>query len=244
MRRSVIVGATSAIAMACARELAARGDRLLLAARHQERLATVAADLRARHAVEVETLRFAATPATDYVALARALWGEGIDVLLIAHGAMPEQAASQDDVALTREVFEANALGTISLLAALAAPFAARGRGAIAVISSVAGDRGRRSNYVYGASKSALTVYLQGLRARLSGTGVRVLTIKPGPVDTPMTAHLPKGVLWSRPQVVGRAIAHAIARGRDDEVYVPRYWGAVMCLLRHIPEWLFKRLPL
>jgi short-subunit dehydrogenase len=243
-QRILVVGATSAIAMATARLLAGQGAHLQLAARNPKRLETLAADLTVLGAAGVETLPFDATPATDYEQFAERAWGEaGIDLLLVAHGELPDQLEVQDDAAATRAVMETNAISVLALLAAFAGRFEARGGGAVAVIASVSGDRGRQSNYVYGAAKAAVAVYLQGLRNRLSSSGVQVLTIKPGFVDTPMTAHMRKGLFWAQPDTVARGILRALRSGRS-EVYLPGYWRLIMWVIRLIPEPLFKRLSL
>ena len=241
--RVLVVGATSAIAVATARLLAPRGDHLVLAARNTRRLEAVAADLEVRGAGGVETLGFAAACGVDYEAFAADAWGEGLDLLLIAHGDLPDQSAVQDDAAATRAVMETNATSTIALLAAFSARFEARGRGAIAVIASVSGDRGRQSNYSYGAAKAAVATYLLGLRNRLSKSGVQVLTVKRGFVDTPLTAAFDKGLLWAQPEDIARGIVKALEKNRD-EVYLPGYWRLIMLVIRLIPERLFKRLSL
>ena len=175
----------------------------------------------------------------------RAAWevlGE-VDVVLIAYGTLPDQRACEQNVAAALEAFEINALSTIGLLTHLANRFEQQEHGTIAVISSVAGDRGRQSNYVYGAAKGAVTIFLQGLRNRLHRAGVSVLTIKPGFVDTPMTAHLSKNALWSRPQAVAQAVHRAI-RTHRNVVYVPGFWRLILLVIRSIPERVFKRLKL
>jgi short-subunit dehydrogenase len=131
----------------------------------------------------------------------------------------------------------------IALATVLANRFEAQRSGSIAVISSVAGDRGRQSNYVYGAAKGAVTLLLQGLRNRLSKSGVQVLTIKPGFVDTPMTAEFKKGALWAKPDDIAHGIVSAIDR-RRDVVYLPGFWRLIMLIIRHIPEPIFKRMSL
>jgi decaprenylphospho-beta-D-erythro-pentofuranosid-2-ulose 2-reductase len=243
MARVIIIGATSAIAVATARQFAARGDNLVLAARGAERLASVAQDLRARDAAQVDEVLFSADAETDYEAVIRELWGQGADVLLIAHGSLPEQSSVQDDVQATRSEFEINALSSISLLAGFAGRFEERGRGQIVVISSVAGDRGRQSNYLYGASKAAVSAYLQGLRNRLHKSGVQVLTIKPGFVDSPMTAHLPKSPIWAQPDDIAGGILRGMDRGKDV-IYLPGFWRYIMLVIKVVPEKIFKRLSL
>ncbi len=245
MRKLLIVGATSAMAQATARLWAADGDQLFLVARNAERLRAVAEDLRARGAVRVESRVLEATDWQAHAGLIDAVWTTlgGLDAALIAHGSLPDQHACQEDVAQVRRELEVNALSVLSLLTHLANRFETQGHGALAVIASVAGDRGRRSNYVYGAAKSAVSVFLQGLRNRLHPAGVRVVTIKPGFVDTPMTADFPKGPLWASPQTVARGIYKALERG-PEVVYLPGFWRWIMLVIRLLPESLFKRLTL
>ncbi len=245
MKRMLIVGATSAIAQATARLYAAEGARLFLLARDPERLAVVAADLEARGADRVVSDTLDVLDYDRHPALAaqaeQAL--EGLDLVLIAHGTLPDQAACERDFALARRELEVNGISVISLLTHLANHFEARGGGTLAVISSVAGDRGRQSNYLYGTAKGAVSLFLQGLRNRLHKAGVDVLTIKPGFVDTPMTRAFDKGPLWASPERVARDIRRAIER-RRDVVYTPFFWRYIMWIIRAIPEPLFKRLSL
>ncbi|MEP5764595.1 MAG: SDR family oxidoreductase [Halieaceae bacterium] len=243
MQRILIIGATSAIAMATARLLAQRGEFLVLAGRQQERLQALAADLEARGAGGTALIEFDAVATEDYQALVAAAWGEGLDLVLLAHGVLPDQQAVQDDAAATSRALQVNALSAIAWMAALASRFEAQGGGAIAVISSVAGERGRQSNYVYGASKAALTTYTDGLRNRLSKSGVTVLTIKPGFVDTPMTAGFKKGLLWAQPEAVAAGILRAVERGAGV-VYLPWFWRYIMLVIKLIPERLFIKLSL
>lgn len=243
MRRILVFGATSAIAEAAARRLAERGDALYLVARDEGRLGAIADDLAIRGAAVVAA---EALDANDLGAHApmldraeRAL--AGLDAVLIAHGTLPDQARCQASVDLTLEALQTNALSTIALLTRVAARFEARRAGTIVVLSSVAGDRGRASNYVYGAAKAALTTFLSGLRQRLHKAGVRVVTIKPGFIDTPMTAALPKGVLWATPAGVAPALVAALDSGRPV-VYLPWFWRWIMRVVVHLPERLFVRL--
>ena len=245
MRRVLIIGATSAIAEATARLLAEEGAAFYLVARNSERLQSVADDLRVRSANRVDT---AVLDVTDYPAhagiieQAAATLGE-IDIALIAHGTLPDQQACEASAEETRRQIEVNALSVIALLTELANRCAQQGHGTIAVISSVAGDRGRQSNYVYGCAKAAVSTFLQGLRNRLHGSGVHVMTVKPGFVDTPMTREFRKGALWASPERIARGIVRGIER-RKDVVYLPGFWRYVMRIIREIPEPVFKRLSL
>lgn len=245
MRRILIMGATSAIAEATAREFAQRGDALFLVARSEDRLQAIAADLRLRGAKQAELQVLDARDFAAYPALldqATQVLG-GLDHALIAQGTLSDQAACQQSVALTLSEFELNALSYIALTTELANRFEAQGQGVIAVISSVAGDRGRASNYVYGAAKAAVTAFTSGLRQRLQPRGVRVLTIKPGFVDTPMTAAFPKGPLWATPASVARSIVAAMTRD-TPVLYTPWFWWGIMTIIKAIPERLFRRLKL
>ncbi len=240
-----IIGATSAIATATARLYAGRGARLFLAGRDARRLETLADDLRVRGAAEVATHACDLADFAGHDALISAAreWLGTIDVVLIAHGILGDQRAEEADFDKALANLQINALSPISLLTRLAPVMREQGRGTLAAISSVAGDRGRQSNYVYGTAKGALTVFLQGLRNRLWLDGVHVLTIKPGFVDTPMTRDFPKGPLWVGPEVIARGIVRAVDR-RRNVVYLPGFWRPIMAIIKAIPEPLFKRLSL
>ncbi|MGD8911943.1 MAG: SDR family oxidoreductase [Candidatus Thiodiazotropha sp.] len=245
MRKTLIIGATSAIAQATARSFAEAGDALFLVARNTDKLTATADDLKLRGASTVHT---ATLDVLDYEqhkpvidAAIEAL--DSLDLVLIAHGTLPDQKACEQSFELTRKEFEINTLSTISLLTHLANHFEQQGQGTIAVISSVAGDRGRQSNYVYGSAKGAVTVFLQGLRNRLHHYGVNVLTIKPGFVDTPMTAKFDKGLLWADTTQVADNINRALGKKRNL-AYVPSFWAAIMLAIKMVPERLFKRLSL
>jgi short-subunit dehydrogenase len=167
----------------------------------------------------------------------------GLDAALIAHGTLGSQESSQQSVEFMLKELNTNFLSVVSLLTLLANHFEQQRRGCIAVISSVAGDRGRQSNYVYGTAKGAISIFLQGLRSRLAKSGVAVVTIKPGLVDTPMTASLKKNFLYTDPQTVGKAIHLAMKKGKSV-VYVPWFWRPIMLIIIHIPEFIYKKLSL
>ena len=242
----LIVGATSAIAEACARRWATRGDRLFLVARGAPKLDAVRADLDVRRPGSVAgtaVLDIADLGAHD--AALDAAWaalGE-VDTVLLAPGTLPDQPRTEADVDYALREFDTNARSPIALLARIARRLEGRAGATIAAISSVAGDRGRASNYLYGSAKAALSTYLGGLRQRLNGAGVNVLTIKPGFVDTPMTAAFRKGALWASADRVAGGIVSAIDR-RRAVAYLPGFWWPVMAAIRHVPEWLFRRLRL
>ncbi len=208
MGKYLIVGAASAIAEATMRRLAARGEGLFLVGRQEERLAALAKDLKIRGASAVAYAVMDANEMERHAAViedaATALGG--LDAALIAHGTLPDQAACQRDAQVTLNELTTNFLSTVSLCTHLANRFESQGRGSLAVISSVAGDRGRQSNYVYGSAKGGVSLFLQGLRNRLHRHGVHVATIKPGFVDTPMTAQFKKGLLWRSPTTLPAAL--------------------------------------
>ncbi len=245
MKNVLVLGATSAIAQATVRLLAARGASLYLVGRNPERLAAVATDARTRGAARVEHEAVDLDDLAGHEALveraASALGG--LDGVLLAHGILGDQEEAQRSYAEAEKVLRTNFLSAVSLLTPLANRFEAQRAGTLVVISSVAGDRGRQSNYVYGASKGALSIFLQGLRNRLTRAGVAVVTVKPGFVDTPMTAAMKKNPLFASPERVARGLLHAAEAGRD-EVYLPGFWAPIMFGIRSIPERVFKRMKL
>ena len=243
MKKVLVIGATSAIAEHCARAWGSRGDALYLVARSEERLNTIAADIKVRGARQTYTYLMDLNDTDSHASmldLAEAALG-GIDTVLIAHGTLSNQKACEISVKETLEEITTNALSTISLLTLIANRFEANRAGAIAVISSVAGDRGRASNYVYGSAKAMVTTFTSGLRQRLHKSNVVVITIKPGFVDTPMTAEFKKGFLWVKPAAVAKKIVRAIDQ-RKEEVYVPAFWWAVMAVIKAIPQKFFKKI--
>jgi decaprenylphospho-beta-D-erythro-pentofuranosid-2-ulose 2-reductase len=244
MSRVLIVGATSAIAEATARILAQRGDALYLVARNANQLETIASDLQVRGASKVgKEIMDANDLAAHELMLARAEQTlDGLDTVLIAHGTLSDQAACQADVDLTLQEIRTNALSAVALLTLVAQRFESRRCGTLAVISSVAGDRGRQSNYVYGSAKALMSAFLSGMRQRLAKAGVAVITIKPGFVDTPMTAAIPrKGLLWAKPHQIAVGIVRAIDRS-TPVVYLPWFWRIIMLIIRSVPERIFMRM--
>ena len=243
--RVLIIGATSAIAGETAKAYARHGARLFLTGRNAARLASVRDDLLIRGAAQVETAELDITRIAGHREVIESAAGTlgGLDVVLIAHGTLPNQALCQDRVSDTLEAMQVNFTATIALLTLLANYFEAQRKGCIAVITSVAGDRGRQSNYVYGAAKGGVDVFLQGLRNRLFPSGVAVVTIKPGFVDTPMTAGIRKNPLFTSARRAGRSTHRAI-EGRRNVVYIPWFWSPIMTLVKWLPEGIFKRLHL
>jgi decaprenylphospho-beta-D-erythro-pentofuranosid-2-ulose 2-reductase len=245
VRKILIVGAGSAIAQATNRLFAARGDALYLVGRNATALESAAADLKVRGAASVGVAIMDANDLAAHESMfARAeQFLHGVDTVLIAHGTLSDQKACEQSVALTLHELTTNGISVVALVTRIAARFEQNRSGTIAVISSVAGDRGRQSNYVYGSAKALVSTFLSGLRQRLRTSGVVVITIKPGFVDTPMTASFPKGALWAQPQQVALGIVRAIDRSAAV-VYLPTFWRPIMFLIRAVPETLFRRLKL
>jgi short-subunit dehydrogenase len=239
----IIVGATSAIAQAVARRYASEQASFFLVARDEAKMELVARDLRARGAARVQTYCMDATNYASLETMCAAAWQAipPVDVALVAHGTLPDQPRTESDWEYAMKEFRVNGESAIACLGALANRFESQGRGVLAVIGSVAGDRGRGSNYLYGAAKAAVDTYASGLRARLYKVGVHVLTIKPGFVATPMTAglNLPDK-LTAQPDRVAADITRAIAR-RKDVLYTPRFWRLIMMVIRLLPGAILKR---
>lgn len=243
MKKILVIGATSAMAEHCARIWAGRGDALYLVARNEERLKTIAADLCVRGATQTEIYCMDLNNIDGHVAMLDAAETamDGLDMVLIAHGTLSNQKSCEQNVGEMLVEINTNAISTISLLTHIANRFEGKRAGTIAVISSVAGDRGRASNYVYGSAKAMVTTFTSGLRQRLHKSNVTVVTIKPGFVDTPMTASFKKGLLWAKPDITAAKIVQAIDK-RKDEVYVPAFWIAIMYLIKILPNKVFNRL--
>jgi len=242
--RIVVIGATSGIAERCCRLWAVEGADFVLMARDSAKAERIAADLKvrgARSAVLAEAEFF--DPAKIKAFADATLAGGPVDIVLIAHGWMPLDQHTID-IAAADEVLQVNAVSPVLFAEAFAGPFAAAGRGTIAILGSVAGDVTRRSNYIYGASKALLTRYAQGLDHRLVGTGVKVVLIKPGPTDTAMTTHMKDaGKRMATPEQVARITVDAIRRGRKV-AYAPRLWELIMLIVRHLPRPILNRLPI
>jgi len=239
----LILGATSAIARSVAAEFAARGHALFLAGRKITEAERLAADLRIRHNVKTVAGRFDAEDYEGHREFVKGVVRQMGDLegVVVAFGYLGEQEEAEKDYEETFRVIDRNFTAAVSVLNHCAEFFETRRDGFVVAISSVAGDVGRRSNYLYGAAKGGLNVYLQGLRARLFRAGVRVLTVKPGFVDTPMTFGRPKLFLVATPEEVGERIVRAALRG-NDVLYVPWFWRFVMLAIRLTPERIRKRL--
>jgi len=238
----LILGATSAIARGTAAAFAARGDNIYLASRDLEELKRIAADLEVRYGVKVYYGLFDAVATDTHPAFFASVIKEmqALSGVVLAFGLLGDQQAARE-FRMAEQIIASNFTGAVSILSICANYFDPLKRGFIIGISSVAGDRGRQSNYVYGAAKGALSLYLQGLRNRLFPKGVRVVTIKPGFVDTAMTFGLPGLFLVASPQLIGKQIVQTL-NNSADVVYLPGFWRYIMLIIKHIPEFIFKRM--
>lgn len=246
MKRILVIGATSAIATACCRLWAEQGHEFFLVARDAEKLQQTAQDLEARGAKSVNSFTMDVLDTPQHALMLQQFISthRQIDIALVAHGTLPDQAACEQDAELALQEFSINGSSVISLLSLLAEQFTLQRCGSLAVISSVAGDRGRPSNYLYGSAKAAVSAFCEGLHARLFKIGVHVITIKPGFVDTPMTQGLalPQALVVS-PDYVAKHIVKAIDK-KKAVLYTPRFWTLIMLIIRNIPTFIFKRLNL
>jgi len=241
-----ISGASSAMAQAFARRYAKQKARFYLLGRDSGKLDIVKQDLIARGATEVWVACLdMARPQPYESVVGGALQQLGsIDIALIAQGVMKPQSVLQTDVAALQENYQVNLLSAIEIATVLANYFEQEKRGSLLIISSVAGDRGRQSNYVYGASKAALSVFSDGLRNRLFRHGVTVVTVKPGFVDSPMTAGIEKGgPLWASPEKIAEDMEKLVGKG-GGVLYTPWFWRYILLIISHIPDFLFKKLSL
>ena len=242
----LIIGATSGIAEALARRYATEGANLFLVGRNLEKLQTIASDLLARGAMGVQTFVMDANNSDLISAMTVGAWATfgSIDIAIVAHGTLPDQQRTEIDIPYAIAEFRTNAESVIACLIALAAKFEIQGSGVIAVIGSVAGDRGRASNYLYGAAKAALDTFASGLRVRLFKSGVHVLIVKPGFVATSMTADLDlPALLTVTPEKVSLDIQRAITNHKNV-LYTPWFWSLIMLIIRWLPIAVFKRLKL
>lgn len=241
MQRFLLLGATSRIASEVAVLHAQRGDRLHLVGRNRDKLAAIVARCGSAN-VTSEAADFDDLPANERVVADAIATLGGLDGALIAHGDLGDQLESERTFTAAESIFRTNLLSVVAQIVPLANHFEAQRAGALGVITSVAGDRGRPRNYTYGAAKGALNVYLQGVRTRLYPAGVSVTTLKLGPVDTPMTRDHQKNPLFGKPESVARGIVRAMDQGAS-EAYVPAIWAAIMPVVTRTPEPIFQRLP-
>ena len=246
-KKIVIVGATAAIAEHCARLwLHKQSVDLTLVGRDVGRIERVAKDLKVRSSeseIRIVEAHFLDPEAINLTVENIIQFGD-VDVVLIAHGSLPEQVDCQNDLRVCREALDINGISPVLYAEAFANQMVKTNHGTIALIGSVAGDRGRKSNYVYGAAKGLVTRYAQGLQHRFAGTRVKVVLIKPGPTDTPMTAQLKgKGARLASVESVAKRIVEGVEAGKPV-IYAPGKWCLIMMVVRHIPKFIFNRINL
>jgi len=238
------LGGTSEIAVATLHRLVEqRTRRVVLAGRDLDALNAVADDLRAQDAVAVDCMAFDATDTGGHQAVVeQAFKGGDIDLVLVAFGVLGDHEQAERDAPAAVEIARVNYLGAVSVLTLVAEQLRSQGHGMLVVLSSVAGERARRSNYVYGSSKAGLDAFAQGLGDRLVGSGVRLMIVRPGFVHSKMTAGRPAAPLATTPEAVADSIVHGVAAGRAI-VWVPSALRPIMMGLRHLPRSVFRRLP-
>jgi decaprenylphospho-beta-D-erythro-pentofuranosid-2-ulose 2-reductase len=245
MKKILIIGGASAIATETAKFFAKDGASLFLVDINPGRLEAVKDDINTFYPTTIHTFALNVNEFErhkEMFDIAVETLG-GLDAVLIAHGTLPDQEKiKKNNLDIIRE-FNTNCVSVISIASIAANYFEEKKAGCIAAISSVAGDRGRQSNYIYGSAKGGISIFFQGLRNRLSSSNVSVVTIKPGFVDTPMTANMPKNPLYSSPVKIGKGIYDAMKAGKDI-VYLPGFWRCIMMIIKMIPEGIFKKLKL
>ena len=245
LRKIVIVGGTSAMAQHCARLwVQAAPAHLVLAVRNAARAQTAAADLKVRSpGSTIEVVETDFLDSQGIAAFAEQVSRGGVpDIVLIAHGSLPDQATCQTDLNECRDALEVNGVSPVLFAEAFAGKMQQAGRGTLALIGSVAGDRGRKSNYAYGAAKGMVTRYAQGLQHRLAASKVNIVLIKPGPTATPMTAKLSsQGVAMASVEEVAHSIVTGIDAGKPV-VYAPAKWAVIMMIIRHLPRFVFNKM--
>lgn len=246
VKKIVIVGATSLIAEHCARIWVERGaTELILVGRSQLKLDSIAADLFVRSAgkCNVKALTVSFSHPVDITELANdQCMGALPDIVLIAHGTLPDQVQCQNDIGLVKEALEVNGISPVLFAEAFVKNLVKANSGAVALIGSVAGDRGRQSNYVYGSAKGLVARYVQGLQHRLACSNVKAILIKPGPTATPMTANMTDSQdSMAKVENVARLIVEGLERGQSV-IYAPKKWKLIMIIIRHLPNFIFNKM--
>jgi len=244
-KKIVIVGATSAIAEHCARHwLKNEPVDLVLLGRDKDRIHRVAQDLKVRNPsseIRIVETNFLES-ATIQITVDDVMKSDKIDIVLIAHGSLPDQSSCQSDLHLCRETLEINGVSPVLFAEAFAQHMEKTNHGTLVMIGSVAGDRGRQSNYVYGAAKGLVARYAQGLQHRFAGTPVKIVLIKPGPTDTPMTNQFKaKGVKMASVENVAKTIVDGVERGQSV-IYAPSQWRLIMWIIKHLPSFVFNKM--
>ena len=245
MKKILILGATSAIAESCAKIWARKGASLFLVGRNEEKLNKINSDLKLSGSKEIFSYLMNLNTIEEHKKMldeAQNKLGD-LNIILIAYGNLPNQENCEEDVSTTLDEIKTNAISTIALLTEISKILSKKKSGTIAVITSVAGDRGRASNYVYGSAKAMVSTFLSGLRQRLDKSNISVVDIKPGFIDTPMTKNYKKNFLWSSPEKISPKIVKAIDNG-ESEIYVPSFWKIIMLVIKYIPGFIYKKIRL
>ena len=243
MKNIVIIGATSGISQSVTKKMLADDVCMHLVARDERKLNIVASDIASRGCGEVHCYQLDFNMLSQHASVVQDIIDKAgvIDTLFVCYGIMHSQSDCEADVTKAVEQVTSNYTSVVSLLVLFSQVMQKQNTGTIAVVSSVAGDRGRKSNYIYGSAKAGLTTFLEGLRYKLYEKGIHVLTIKPGFVDSPMTAHLKKGILWVSTEVVAEHIMNAINK-KKSVAYVPPFWFLIMLIIKNIPAFIFRKL--
>ena len=242
----LVVGATSGMAEQCVRLWLAKGEigRVVLVARAEEKLNRIVNDLRVR-APSVEFVSCVFNGFTDSLAISSLITDltrdESIDIALIAHGTLPDQIECQLDLSVASDAMLLNGLSPALFAESLSTHMERQGKGTLVILSSVAGDRGRKSNYTYGAAKGLVTRYIQGLQHRFAGTDIKIILVKPGPTETPMTAHLAGSMKMASVESVAKAIVEGSEKGKTI-IYAPAKWTLIMLIIRHLPGFIFNKM--
>lgn len=243
--RLLALGATSAICHEVLKLYAAQGSVFFLAGRNAEKLSAIADDLVARGGTVAGSCSYDFNDVARHEScIEQAVSSLGaVDVALVAHGSLPLQEGSERSSAALNACLQDNFVSAAVAMQVCAEQLAAQGSGTLAVFSSVAGDRGRKSNYSYGAAKAGIDAFLQGLQGRFSGSDVSVVNIKPGMIKSPMTAEMKHGLIWSTPEKIAPSILAAISKGKRV-CYVPGYWRLIMLVIRLLPTSILAKLPI
>lgn len=237
----LILGANSDMAQATAKRFAEAGYNLYMASRNLTELTKTCQDLSLRYSVEANPIQYDARAFDTHTEFYQNLKNKPVG-LVVAFGAMHDQVKAENDFSLAKEMIETNYLGAVSIIEIVVRDFILIGQGFIVGISSVAGDRGRKSNYIYGSSKAAFSTYLAGLRHRLYATNIQVVTVKPGFVSTKLTAHLdlPKK-LTAQPEQVANSIFNAVQKNKSTTIYIKPIWRFIMLIIMHLPAFVFNK---
>ncbi len=238
----LVLGATSAIAEEFIKINSTPGNNFTLISRDEERLGIIVNDIKARGASVEESLILELNAPENVVRFFEKNKIVQQDKVLLAAGSLLEQGKVENNTDYLIEQFNINSLSQITFINELCNRALISKNGVLSCITSVAGDRGRKSNYLYGSAKKSKSIFLEGLAHRFANKGITVIDIRPGFVDTPMTTHFKKGLLWSSPSVVAKIIDKSMRKKKSKVVYAPTFWYLIMLVIRNIPRFLMHRL--